>query len=291
MTDPNSLLNQQFNRWTVISYAGTNKFRRHTYKCQCQCGEVRIVEGVTLRNGHSKSCGCWDREKTIERNKARAIPLKTGDRFTRLVILDRCGDGRWLCFCECGNTVIATASNLTRSKGATKSCGCWDRERIIERNKARATHGQTRERKPTPTYLSWSSMWQRCRDKFNDDYNGRGIKVCDRWQSFENFLEDMGERPEGMTLDRIDYNGNYEPSNCRWADDTTQNRNRRNVQYIEFNGQSKTLKEWSEEIGISVSGIWQRARRGKPPLKELTDQLLPILVDGKPLEFKRLRKL
>jgi hypothetical protein len=149
-----------------------------------------------------------------------------GKRFGRLAALHpidhKSGKLRWLCECVCGNTKIARATDL--NCGRVRSCGCLQRDRVTERNTKHGCYG-------TPTYVSWRRMIDRCtnlKDRRYKDYGGRGIKVCDRWlQSFYAFLEDMGERPPRKTIDRIDVDGDYEPSNCRWASVTTQNRNKR----------------------------------------------------------------
>lgn len=116
----------------------------------------------------------------------------------------------------------------------------------------------------TKTYKAWAAMLQRCNNPntYNYcDYGGRGIKVCERWKFFENFFEDMGEVPEGKSLDRIDVNGNYEPSNCRWATSSEQARNRRNNNFITYNGITKPLAEWAETLGISYSVLRTRLHR------------------------------
>lgn len=116
----------------------------------------------------------------------------------------------------------------------------------------------------TPTWKSWTSMIRRCRGN-NDKakwYADRGIGVCYRWRSFENFYADMGERPAGTTLDRIDNNKGYQPGNCRWADRVTQGSNKRNNVYLEFRGRRQTLSAWSRELGISKEGIKKRIAAG-----------------------------
>jgi hypothetical protein len=94
------------------------------------------------------------------------------------------------------------------------------------------------------------------------DYGGRGITVCDRWLDVNNFIEDMSTRPEGTSIDRIDNNGNYEPSNCKWSTDKEQSNNRRSSRYLEYNGESKTLVDWSRDTGIKQTTIGERLRRG-----------------------------
>jgi hypothetical protein len=116
----------------------------------------------------------------------------------------------------------------------------------------------------TPAWMSWVSMITRCTYPKSNSYcryGARGIKVCDRWLKFENFLADMGERPAGRTLDRIDNNGNYEPQNCRWASLAEQGANRRNVRTLSFNGETKTLSEWAKAKGMSRSALQRRLNK------------------------------
>lgn len=156
----------------------------------------------------------------------------SGQKFGRLTVHSLVGVNKnkaavWSCRCDCGNLVEAIGFNLRN--GNTKSCGCLLKEFATNLNLA---HGHAAEisGNKSPTYRTWRSMINRCYRPQEDSYQyygGKGITVCDRWRnSFADFLSDMGERPQGKTLDREESNGNYEPSNCRWADAKTQSRNR-----------------------------------------------------------------
>lgn len=191
-----------------------------------------------------------------------------GQRFSFLTVLEYAGATQdtggcalWLCVCDCGRRKIIRGTDLRR--GRAKSCTCKRNELIGKSNR---THGATIGKNETPEYRIWCGMKERCYRKRHPHYvyyGGRGIKVCNRWRnSFENFLKDMGERPANLSLDRIDNDKDYCKSNCRWATAKEQHRNTRSNRLLNYNGQTKTLIEWSEIVGIGRTTIRERLSRG-----------------------------
>jgi len=184
-----------------------------------------------------------------------------GQRFGRLTVIEENGRRSnqilWKCLCDCGKECSTIGQLLREEK--TRSCGCL----LIERRKEiRKTHGQA----DSPLYRVYRAMRNRCENpnvKSYQHYGARGIKVCERWHTFENFYADMGNRPEDGTLERIDNNGNYEPSNVRWATKKEQANNKRNNRiYVSSDGTEKNMSQWAKELGISPSGLQARIRRG-----------------------------
>lgn len=197
----------------------------------------------------------------------KALDL-TGLRFGRLVVqhLADCGGEkagrtrrRWVCVCDCGNRVIASTQDLR--KGDVRSCGCLKRDSTIKRM---STHCASR----TKLHNIWKAMRKRCRNEHNSDfahYGGRGIFVCPEWDSsFEAFRDWALSHgyEEGLTIDRIDVNNGYSPDNCRFCSMKDQANNRTSNVVVEFDGQSHTIKEWSEILGIPYSRLYMRLKNG-----------------------------
>ncbi|MCK1459130.1 hypothetical protein IVB34_12605 [Bradyrhizobium sp. 2] len=185
-----------------------------------------------------------------------------GLRFGRLSVEcrvlpnDKKGNTIWRCACDCGGLTTVTAIQLRR--GATQSCGCLQKERTLE---AVVTHGKSKTR----TYEIWFGMIRRCSDQSHknyDRYGGRGIVVCDRWKSFENFIADMGEAPAGYTIERENNDGPYAPDNCRWATRKEQSRNTSVSIIVEFDGRRMSLPEACELSGLKYESVYMRMRRG-----------------------------
>ncbi|WP_192248478.1 hypothetical protein [Mesorhizobium caraganae] len=175
-------------------------------------------------------------------------------KYGRLTVIARAenyrGNAQWVCRCECGSAKRVVALGNDLQQGKVKSCGCWNAERI-------ATHGQSR----TPTYRIWQQMIQRCENpkaQAYHHYGERGISVCPEWHSFKRFAADMGIRPKGYSIDRIDNDGNYQPDNCRWASTKQQLRNTRRNRIYEMHGRKQTIAEWAFDMGIKDSVLRSR---------------------------------
>jgi len=195
----------------------------------------------------------------------------TGQRFGRLVVLYDTGERKsgnvvWHCKCDCGNEVDVISGNL--ASGNTTSCGCYNRERAAETH---TTHGMAG--KEHPVYNTWASMLQRCEnpnDSKYKDYGGRGIKVCDEWHDAKVFIEWAlaNNWEKGLSIDRIDNNGNYEPSNCRWVTWKEQARNRRSNHLITFNGKTQSIAAWADETRIPYGTLKARINQYHWPIEQ-----------------------
>lgn len=184
-----------------------------------------------------------------------------GRRFSKALVtkLDGPRCRHVICVCDCGKEFRTSKSNLY--SGKTKSCGC-----------IRSTQGGL-TKTHRAEYFAWKGMHRRCSDTKAGSwlhYGGRGISVCDRWASFDNFLADLGSKPSpDMSIDRIDVNGNYDPANCRWATSHTQMRNRQDSIVLMANGTSMHIEDWSKHLRIATQTIRQRLLRGDSPERAL----------------------
>lgn len=202
-----------------------------------------------------------------------------GKRFGRLIVMQVLGVSsdhrmRVFCICDCGTEKVIKLNSLRTNE--TKSCGCLRREMATQGSVTHGQHG-------TPEYQSWRGMLDRCRNKNHTsfaNYGGRGISVCPEWSnSFESFLSSMGNRPTGTTLDRIHNDGNYEPGNCQWASNEKQAMNTRRAKLLVFNGEIKTISQWSRDSGIQRRTIGMRLKHGWSIERTLTE---PVMAGGRP---------
>jgi hypothetical protein len=196
----------------------------------------------------------------------------TGQVFGKLTVLNRVPaprQARWLCRCTCGNESIVPGYELRH--GLVHSCGCAKKERASKLN---LTHGMSKSK----IYRTYKNMINRCYRTTNPDYpryGGIGIKVCQRWlESFENFYADMGDVPEGHSIDRIDFTKNYELSNCKWSTLEQQQNNRKSCIFVEYLGKNQTLAQWCRELNLPYKTIRARITDyGWQPVKALTTQI------------------
>lgn len=194
-----------------------------------------------------------------------------GNKYGLLTVIERCGtkpNGRksesaWLCHCGCGRQKVVARSALI--KGLTRSCGCLHEKWVRGTRK----HGHAKKGANTVEYRTWASIIARCYNPKHKDfrsYGGRGIGVCREWRDNSAvFLAFMGPRPSAQhSIERIDCDGDYEPSNCKWATTREQSRNRRNNRWVTVGDQTLLIGDWAEKIGLDKSTIYLRIRRGWP---------------------------
>lgn len=201
----------------------------------------------------------------------------TGKTFGYLDVIEfagrRASKALWLCRCRCGAEIQADGYNL--SSGHTTSCGC----RRKEAPAANIIHGLSKTR----AHRIWRKMLERCNNpkaRHFEDYGGRGIKVCERWREFTNFYADMGDPPDGLSIDREDNDGDYTPENCRWATDLQQAANKRTTHRIERDGVTLTITEWCERLGLKRNTVEKRIAAGWPKERWL-DPLVPKVITSR----------
>lgn len=221
MSRAKDLTGEKFGRLLVVSRAQNDDKGRAMWNCICECGSEVTIKSTNLVEGRTRSCGCL------------RVNALTGKRFGRLLVLGRVENHRtkggksqvqYKCQCDCGNIIVARGESLC--SGNTKSCGCYEHDVHIAMN---TTHGKTGIR----LYRIWQGMKQRCyykKSTYYKDYGGRGISICDEWkndfQVFYNWAMSHGYSDK-LSIDRINVDGNYEPSNCRWATNSEQQLNKR----------------------------------------------------------------
>ena len=222
------LIGKRFGHLMVLSYAGDYK-----WLCRCDCGTEKQVRSYDLKSGKTRSCGCLKKELIRKRN----LEDLTGMIFGRLTVLgianDEFNNVTWRCRCQCGNIIDVPAGYL--KSGDTKSCGCLKHDAVAKHNFVHGFSGEER------LYHVWKGMRERCNNpnsKSFKNYGGRGIRICDEWDSYLAFRNwalsngyDESKPARECSIDRIDNGKGYSPDNCRWVDMATQAANRRQREY------------------------------------------------------------
>lgn len=226
MAQLKNLAGMVFGRLTVLEHRGKNDKGSHTWLCRCECGKTAVVRGDALRYGITRSCGCLAHEAHVAAGKRpkgpspRLIDL-TGQRFDFLTVIgrgenNRHGQARWRCRCVCGRETLVATGKL--KSGRTISCGCMG---LLHATQAKIRHGDAISANTARLYKVWNAMKRRCGNpncvqyKY---YGGKGVEVCGEWREYERFKAWALEHgyADGLTIDRIDPDGNYEPGNCQW---------------------------------------------------------------------------
>lgn len=256
-----------FNKLTVIRSAGRNKNGEALWDCQCECGGRTITTGTRLRNGITKSCGCLQFKQRQEMGKANLGKGDnlSGQKFGRWTVISKIDSenkkvSRYLCKCDCGTLRVVIASSL--KNGTSKSCGCLKVETAAKQS---FKHGYSRH----PLYHVLSDMIDRCYNKNSKEYfryGARGIKICDEWlnnrESFIDWALANGYR-KGLTIDRTDNNGNYEPSNCRFVTVRVNTNNRRNTIKTVLFGKEMACTDIARKYNLPQDIVRTRIKSGK----------------------------
>lgn len=270
------LTGQRFGKLTVLRQGKGRHTKGGVYKttwiCRCDCGNETETDAERLKSGHTTSCGCFKKE-----NKGSRFEDLTGQKFNRLTVIRflkpeerKTRLYHWLCQCDCGNYVHASANKL--KTGLQKSCGCLKEEMKSFIGTVNKKYKNTNKR----LYSVYHGMIDRCYNPKHSHYRtygGRGITVCDEWLgefgydafaewAFPSGYDENAEHGE-CTLDRIDVNKGYSPDNCRWISNAEQQHNRTNTHKITYNGETLSMKQWSEKLNISYSKITYHIHAGR----------------------------
>ena len=253
---------KRFGKLVVKKKIGKTKDGATLWECECDCGNVTNVRYNSLTGGITKSCGCL---KKI----GYTFEDLTGKKFNKLTVLERVGtrwrSPLWKCRCDCGNITYVNSSSL--KGGTTKGCGCGEGQSL-------RTHGLSNTR----LNKIWDGMKSRCYNKNSTSYKyygARGIMVCDEWKNdfkaFYDWAINNGYQ-DGLSIDRINVDGNYEPSNCRWVDSFAQLSNKSTNVYVEYKGKKQTLSQWSRELNIPKSTLGQKLRKNNFDLGKVIEE-------------------
>ncbi len=241
------------------------------------CDDQKIISlGLLALQPFRISCGivAGQAERFIQSATMSKIKNEIGKRHGNLLVISKAksrhGKASWNCICDCGKKIQCTGDDLRT--GNTKSCGCLHTATVAS---LFYKHGHCLNGGHSSTWKSWQHAKARCsnpKDNAFRNYGGRGIRMCRRWlNSFSNFLADMGPKPQHMTLERKNNDGNYEPGNCKWASRKEQNNNTRRTRFLNFNGQRKTITQWTTETRLSRGLILWRLNHGWTKRAALTN--------------------
>ena len=252
---------QRFGKLVALRPLYSNKQQSMVWECQCDCGKKCNAPVASIVFGNIKSCGCGKTDAVHRR-----LDDLTGKRFGKLTVIEyaytKNKARHWKCLCDCGNYSYPVSNSL--SMGHTKSCGCLNYEPTS------TTHGLS---KKSALYFVWKELRHRCSNKNHKsyaNYGGRGIRVCKEWENFKVFYDwaiENGYKEETLengknklTIDRIDVNGNYEPTNCRFITNKEQARNKRNNVKVIYNGEEELLFDLCERFNIDYSLVYNRVK-------------------------------
>jgi len=244
---------QNFGKWTTIK---TIRHKRDSGKyitkwiAKCECGNICSVNGYDLNKGKTTQC----------RECCRSMPKNLlGKVFGEWTVLyegeKKNGKTYWICRCSCGNEVNVCSASLLNGV-STRCLKCYQKTMPI--------HGYKCKDNKHPLYDIWMGMLARCEHENNNsykNYGNRGITVCERWHSLENFTEDVGSRPDGYSIDRIDNNKGYYKENCKWANQIEQMRNTRRTVFLTYNNETRCLTEWAEFFKIKADTLRKYLKR------------------------------
>lgn len=282
-TERRMLIGEKFGKLRVLAAGPDIQKKARCYPtslCQCDCGKRVVVQNRLLLSGMTRSCGCLRKESAREREKRNPRKLQVlekGRRFGKLIIEGEAQpvyrkDGRRIprsvVRCLCGNSNLFIVRNDTLLSGLTKSCGCMrvENARAVLKNKPiyeSLPYGFSKSR----LYTIFVGMHKRCENPSHhayQQYGGRGIEVCKEWATFSGFRQWALSHgyEDGLTIDRIDNNGEYSPQNCRWVTMLCNARNKPTVKKIMYDGECLFVSDIAKRIGLSRCGVWQRLKSG-----------------------------